>query len=252
MNGSTMSNSRTSLSDSFINLSHTLRLQNYTENEYSELIKEKLKNTLEEADIKYIISKYILYSKDNKNNSFREIMKMQKYFSEIKHVGYDELLDLILYPEKEKIFPVEDCELKLYKNTLFFGKQDFYITYPKKSKNEIKTLFTNSQKDALMKILVGIKAENTILLTGEINSGKTFLIEQLANLIEIKLRTIQFMKETNSSDLIGKFELKKKNISSLKINLNKIQNYLIKNEFNNITKFIIFNKKMDIRELINI
>ena len=252
MNGSTMSNSRTSLSDSFINLSHTLRLQNYTENEYSELIKEKLKNTLEEADIKYIISKYILYSKDNKNNSFREIMKMQKYFSEIKHVGYDELLDLILYPEKEKIFPVEDCELKLYKNTLFFGKQDFYITYPKKSKNEIKTLFTNSQKDALMKILVGIKAENTILLTGEINSGKTFLIEQLANLIGIKLRTIQFMKETNSSDLIGKFELTKKNISSLKTNLNKIQNYLIKNEFNNITKFIIFNKKMDIRELINI
>ena len=67
---------------------------------------------------------------------------------------------------------------------------------------------------------------------GEINSGKTFLIEQLANLIGIKLRTIQFMKETNSSDLIGKFELTKKNISSLKINLNKIQNYLIKNEFN--------------------
>ena len=42
MNGSTMSNSRTSLSDSFLNLSHSFHLENYTQDEVKILIKDKL------------------------------------------------------------------------------------------------------------------------------------------------------------------------------------------------------------------
>ena len=103
-----------------------------------------------------------------------------------------------------------------------------------------------------MKILVGIKAENTILLTGEINSGKTYLIEQLAYLMGIKLKIIQFTKETNSSDLIGKLKLTKQDISDLQVKLKRIMENLINKEFEDITKFIKFNKHMDVNGLKNI
>ena len=254
MNGSTMSNSRTSLSDSFLNLSHTFLLQNYTKDEVNKLITEKMKNVkgLDKADIDHIIYKHNLYANENRNNTFREVMKIHKYFKKIESVGLDELLDLILYPEKK--ISVNDWDLRLDKNNLFFGKSDNYIKYPLDNKNqsEIRTLFTPSQKEALLKILVGIKAENTILLTGEINSGKTYIIEQLANLIGIRLRTIQFTKETNSTDLIGKLQLTKKNMSLLKSKLNNVQNHLIEKEFKDVSKFIIYNKSMAIPELLNI
>ena len=253
MNGSTMSNSRTSLSDSFLNLSHSFKLQNYSKDEIEKLIREKLK-IFDKKDIDYVVYKYNSYINNNKNNTFRDIMKMGKYFQNINTIGKDELLDLILYPEKK--INVSDWDLKLEKNYLYFGKSDNYIKYNfpsnKLYRKEIRTLFSPSQKEALMKILVGIKAENTILLTGEINSGKTFLLKQLADIIGIKLRIIQFTKETNSSDLIGKLKLTKKEISLLKDDLNYIQNYLIKNEFKEITKFIIYNSSMDIPRLLEI
>ena len=102
MNGSIMSNSRTLLLDSFLNLSHLFKLQNYTKEEIEQLIREKLKN-YDLIDIKYVISQYNKYSNENKNNTFREIMKMYKYFNNenIKNVGTDELLDMILFPEKK-------------------------------------------------------------------------------------------------------------------------------------------------------
>jgi len=253
MNGSVMSNSRTSLSDSFLNLSHSFKLQNYTKEEIEQLIKEKLKN-YDLMDIKHVISQYNKYSNENKNNTFREIMKIQKYFNNIKDIGLNELLDMILFPEKK--VSVKDWDLRLDRNNLYFGKKNNYIKFPfpknRNNRNEIKTLFTSSQKEALMKILVGIKAESTILLTGEINSGKTYLIEQLAYLMGIKLKIIQFTKETNSSDLIGKLKLTKQDISDLQEKLKRIMENLINKEFEDITKFIKFNKNMDVNGLKNI
>ena len=58
-----------------------------------------------------------------------------------------------------------------------------------------------------MKMMIGLLAERPILLTGEIGTGKTFIIEQLANIIGAKLNVIQFNSETTSLDIIGRLEL---------------------------------------------
>ena len=95
---------------------------------------------------------------------------------------------------------------------------------------EIKTQFTISQKEAVMKMMIGLLAERPILLTGDIGTGKTFVIEQLANLIGVKLKVIQFNSETTSLDIIGRLELSvdKNKINELKISLNRYKNILIK------------------------
>ena len=58
-----------------------------------------------------MISQYNKYSNENKNNTFREIMKIQKYFNNIKDIGLNELLDMILFPEKK--VSVKDWDLRL-------------------------------------------------------------------------------------------------------------------------------------------
>jgi midasin (ATPase involved in ribosome maturation) len=67
---------------------------------------------------------------------------------------------------------------------------------------EIKTQFTIPQKEAIMKMMIGLLAERPILLTGEIGTGKTFIFEQLANIIGAKLSAIHFNSETTSLDIM--------------------------------------------------
>jgi MoxR-like ATPase len=50
-------------------------------------------------------------------------------------------------------------------------------------------------------------SQKTTLLSGDIGSGKTFIIESLAEIVGIKLNVIQFNTEITSSDLIGRLEM---------------------------------------------
>ena len=101
---------------------------------------------------------------------------------------------------------LNDLKLKIENKYLYFGNLVKYkLINPKNY--EIKTHFTISQKEAIMKIMIGLLAERPILLTGDIGTGKTFVIEQLANIIGAKLKVIQFNSETTSSDILGRLEL---------------------------------------------
>ena len=44
-----------------------------------------------------------------------------------------------------------------------------------------------------MKILIGLLSQKTILLSGDIGSGKTFIIESLAEIVGIKLNVINLI-----------------------------------------------------------
>lgn len=101
---------------------------------------------------------------------------------------------------------LNDLKLKIENKHLCF---DNFVKYELiNTKNyEIKTQFTIQQKEAIMKIMIGLLAQRPILLTGDIGTGKTFIIEQLAEIIGAKLKVIQFNSETTSSDIIGRIEL---------------------------------------------
>ena len=88
--------------------------------------------------------------------------------------------------------------------------------------------------------MIGILAERPILLSGDIGTGKTFIIAQLANLIWINLKVIQFNYETSSLDIIWKLELTidKNKINSLKSSLQKFINSLIDIKYWKITEII--------------
>ena len=205
MNDSKLSNSRTSLSNSFLNLCHYFKLPNYSPNEI-ELLSEKIirKNTnllYYKEDFKNVIKCFNIsqnYSRkysENGGNSFREILKLGQFIDKCQEIPLEYLLELILCsnipPSEIENFKNEsglnkisnslnDLKLKIQNNHLCF---DNFIKYELiNSKNyEVKTQFTISQKEAIMKILIGLLAERTILLTGDIGTGKTFIIEQLAN-----------------------------------------------------------------------
>ena len=55
--------------------------------------------------------------------------------------------------------------------------------------------------------MIGSLKERPILLTGEIGAGKTFVIEQLANIIGAKLKVIQFNSKTTSFNILRRLEL---------------------------------------------
>lgn len=142
---------------------------------------------------------------------------------------------------------MNDLKLKIENNYLCFGDFVKYklinpINY------DIKTQFTISQKEAVMKMMIGLLAERPILLTGDIGTGKTFVIEQLANLIGVKLKVIQFNSETTSLDIIGRLELSvdKNKINELKKSLNRYKNKLIQSKYPKITKFIKVSEFLDI------
>ena len=243
MNGSNMSNSRTSLSSSFLQLCHSFKLSDYTKDEKDLLIEKILNGYIGKNDINYIST----YISKNKNYSFREVIKLSKIFEKIKNIDFEKKLNLILEPEKN--LDLKDLKLKKDNNNLCFGD---YVKYPLNKKNNNQELikqFTYSQKEAIFRIMIGLTIEKTILLTGEIGIGKTFIIEELAKLIGANLKIIQFNYETTSNDLIGRLELNRKNLDDLKNSLDEIQELLITNEYEFITKFIELNNSMEISKI---
>ena len=274
MNDAKLSNSRTSLSNSFINRCHLFKLADYSSNE-KELLAEKIlskcNKKINDETFKMImkcfqISEIISSQYSNiYGNTFREILKLKQFIDKCEEIPIDYLLELILsrnIPQSEmEKFQAEtglkmisnslnDLKLKIENNYLCFDKFVKYkLINPKKY--EIKSQFTISQKETLMKMMIGLLAERPILLTGDIGTGKTFIVEQLANLIGVNLKIIQFNSETTSLDIIGRLEL---TIDKDKINkvFNSIKNFidhLIEIEYKNITEFIVESEFKDIERI---
>ena len=253
MNGSTMSNSRTSLRNTFLNLIHSFKIPNYTIGELSLLIKKKLGGIIKDnSHMQHIINSFIFYNHNssiNDKNTMREILKLQKIFTKIEGLEInDSLLELILSSGKESEINQKNYELKLDNENLMIGP----ITYPlnRGNKKEIYTQFTSNQKEAIIKILIGLNIEQTILLTGPIGSGKTYLIKELADLIGVKLRIIQFNVETNSSDLIGRFELNKNKPEKFIQILDSLTKLLIESKFPYISEYLILYKSFNIEKIL--
>ena len=180
-----------------------------------------------------------------------EILKLGQFVDKCGDIPLEYLLDLILstnIPASEidnfrrktglNIISnsLNDLKLKIENKYLCFGN---FVKYKLiNSKNyEIKTQFTISQKEAIMKIMIGLLAERPILLTGDIGTGKTFVIEQLANIIGAKLKVIQFNSETTSSDILGRLELTidEKKINDLKKSIKDFRDKLINSKYPKIT-----------------
>ena len=99
--------------------------------------------------------------------------------------------------------------------------------------------------------MIGLLAERPILLTGDIGTGKTFVIEQLANIIGAKLKVIQFNSETTSSDILGRLELTidEKKINDLKKSLKEFKDKLIQSKYAKITELIVVSEYLDIAKI---
>ena len=194
MNDAKMTNSRTSLSNSFLNRCHSFKLPDYSPNE-KELLAEKIFNGLVDNDnfmrIMICFNEADEISKkysDIGGNTFREILKLRQFMDKCKDISIDYLLELILsinIPESEienfqtknklnMVSNLNSLNLKYENGYLCFGK---FVKYKLKNtkKYEIKEQFTISQKEALMKMMIGLLAERPILLSGDIGTGKTFL-----------------------------------------------------------------------------
>ena len=273
MNGAKLSNSRTNLSNSFMNRCHLLKLSDYSINE-KELLAEKILTNLPNKEAFFKVIEYFKISSriaskysDFEGNTFREILKLRQFIDKCPDIPIDYLLELILSrnipPSEMENFKAEtgfniisnslnDLKLKIENKCLCF---DNFVKYklinPKNY--EIKTQFTISQKEALMKIMIGLLAERPILLTGDIGTGKTFIVEQLANLIGANLKVIQFNSETTSLDILGRLELTidKNKINNLKKSIKKFIEDLIKIKYKKITEIIIENELLNISKIQN-
>ena len=202
---------------------------------------------------------------DNGGNTFREILKLRQFMDKCREIPIDYLLELILsanIPSSEiDRFEAEtglnsiskslkDLNLKIEKGYLCFDNFVKYkIINPKNY--QIKTHFTLSQKETLMNMMIGLLAERPILLTGDIGTGKTFIVEQLADLIGANLKVIQFNTETTSLDIIGRLELTidKKIINDLKESIKDFINLLIKERYEKITELIVETEMLDIPKI---
>jgi midasin (ATPase involved in ribosome maturation) len=231
MNDAKLSSSRTSLSHSFLNLCHSFKLPNYTLHEIELLAEKIIRKNINKLFNKYefmkvikcynISQKYSTKYSENGGNAFREILILGQFIDKCGEIPLEYLLELIFctnIPTSElENFRREsglnvisnslnDLKLKIENKHLCF---DNFVKYELiNTKNyEIKTQFTIPQKEAIMKMMIGLLAERPILLTGEIGTGKTFIFEQLANIIGAKLSVIQFNSETTSLDIIGRLEL---------------------------------------------
>ena len=231
INDAKISNSRTSFSNSFLNLCHSFKLPNYTLKEIEilaeKIIRKETNRLFKKEEFTQLIKCYNIsqkysskYSEDG-GNTFREIFKLGQFVDKCSEIPLEYLLELILcsnIPMSEvENFKIEsglnkisnslnDLKLKIDNKHLCF---DNFVKYELiNTKNyEIKTQFIIPQKEAIMKIMIGLLAQRPILLTGDIGTGKTFIIEQLAEIIGAKLKVIQFNSETTSSDIIGRLEL---------------------------------------------
>ena len=102
-----------------------------------------------------------------------------------------------------------------------------------------------------MKMTIGLLAEKPILLTGDIGTGKTFIVEQLANLIGANLKVIQFNSETTSVDIIGRLELTvdKEKLNSFKKSMKDFIEILIEKKYKKITELIVESELLDISKI---
>jgi len=277
MNDAKLSNSRTSLSISFLNRCHTLKLPDYSMNEIELLAEEiirKSNNRLSKEDIFLRVIKCFKIAQniskkysETGGNTFREILKLGQFIDKFQEIPIDYLLELILcrnIPASEiENFKSEtglnsisnslnELKLKIENKHLCF---DNFIKYKliNPENYEIKTQFTIPQKDALMKMMIGLLAERPILLSGDIGTGKTFIVEQLANLVGAKLKIIQFNSETTSLDIIGRLELTidNKKIDELKKSIKLFRDKLIAKKYPKITEFIVESEFLDISKIQN-
>ena len=162
------------------------------------------------------------YIKNYSDNgiTLREINKLYKFSKMCPDVPLHILLELIICPyiplakvdkfkkDNNLMQTKEEIETpKIEKGYLCFHKLVQYKVCENVRDGLIKIQFTQPQKEALMKILIGLLSQKTILLSGDIGSGKTFIIESLAEIVGIKLNVIQFNTEMTSSDLIGRLEM---------------------------------------------
>ena len=270
MNDAKLSNSRTSLSNSFINRCHSFKLPDYSSNEKRLLAKTLFPNLNENIFNRIMNCFNISQELANKysdfgGNTFRELLKLKQFVEKCKDIPIDYLLELILsnnIPSSSmKTFQkktglnlisksLNDLKLKIENNCLCFDKFVKYkLINPRKYK--IKEHFTIPQKEALMKMMIGLLAERPILLSGDIGTGKTFIVEQLANLIGVNLKVIQFNSETTSLDIIGKLELtiNKNKIKSLNEEIKKFTKILIKAKYKKITEFLVESELLDISKI---
>ena len=270
MNDAKLSNSRTSLSNSFINRCHLFKLSDYSSNEKVLLAEQILTNINKDTLIKImkcfniseeISSKY----SDIGGNNFRDILKLKQFIDKCEEIPIDYLLDLILsryipasemenFLEKTGLNMISnslnDLKLKIVNNYLCFDKFVKYkLINPKKY--GIKEQFTISQKEALMKMMIGLLAERPILLSGDIGTGKTFIVEQLADLIGANLKVIQFNSDTTNLDIIGRLELTidKNKINTLKNSIYNFIEHLIEIRYKKITEIIVETELLDIAKL---
>ena len=99
MNNSRLSSSRTSLSNSFLNLCHFFKLRNYSKNEIKLLIEDKFgkDNVINDKIFNaYKISQEISNNcSDNNENTFREILSLKDLYDKCKEIPIEYLIELI-------------------------------------------------------------------------------------------------------------------------------------------------------------
>ena len=265
MNDAKLSNSRISLSNNFLNFCHYLKLPNYTIHEIKlladKIIRKNNNNLWKKDEFNRVINCFEIsqkYSKkysENGGNTFREILKLGQFIDKCGEIPLEYLLELILctnIPTSEMENFKNESGLNIISNSLSDLKlkiENKYLCFDKfvkykliNDKNyEIKTQFTISQKEAIMKIMIGLLAKRPILLTGDIGTGKTFIIEQLADIIGANLKVIQFNSETTSLDIIGRLELTvdQNKLEEIKNSIRQLKEKLIKIKYRKITEFII-------------
>ena len=144
-------------------------------------------------------SKEYIKSYSDNGITLREIKKLYKFSKKCPDVPLNILLELIICPQiplmKVEKFKKENNLTQTIEETpkiengyLCFSKLIQFKLYKNTYDGLINKQYTNLQKEALMKIIIGILSKKAILLSGEIGSGKTFIIESLAEIVGIKIK----------------------------------------------------------------
>ncbi|OUM69791.1 hypothetical protein PIROE2DRAFT_57210 [Piromyces sp. E2] len=263
MNDAKLSNARTTLSSTILNLSHTFRLPNYEPEEMKilaesilgiEKLFKKKENLIRAINCFFNSLKYTKYKSETGGVTLREILKLKEFSNKCPDVPLDTLLDLVLCAnmseedinqyKNENQFnnTLSNITPEIKNNKLCFKDLIKYDLLKDRYDGPVNKQFTLPERDALMKILIGLTAKRTILLSGDTGTGKTHIIESLADIIGVKLNVIQFNTETSSSDTIGRLEMSvdPNEVSKIKYELNKLMNILINDEWPKITSFIKF------------
>ena len=270
MNNSKLSNSRTSLSNSFLKLCHFFKLTNYSLNEIRLLIQSKCQDIMEQKDINKIYNSYRIsqeisnkYS-DNNENTFREILTLKELYGKCNKIPIEYLLELIftknISPLKIEDFKKKSEEAGLKSMNNFINENELiingsylnfgdFIKYKiiNQIKFDISEQFPFVQKESIVNILIGLLSKKPILLSGNIGCGKSYIIEKLSEYVGIPLNIIHFTSETTSDDLIGRLELSlnKEAVNYFNDKFNILNKELIEKEYEKICELIIKEEKYD-------